>query len=379
MISPELMKRLEYAKYIYLNGCELLDQKLYLSSGMATLNFHDSTEILLIVIAEHVHARIKENTSFQQLISTIEAVDKEANKIPLRSFLTQLNKSRVNFKHYGLRPETDDALKFKRDLEKFFRKTSKQFFNIDYKDISLISLIKKRRVQNYLRKAESELKNNNFQKCIENSAIAFRLIFTSEFTYSPYGYEKPLLHDHRAKIKDPDLRRFFNSIWQKLGYHEEQINVLKYGINLSDYLRFKLISPDIHLNVLNEVVSISLHSKYPGTSIDVHNNENSQFCLKFVIDSALCVQMNRILGFIFQMEKLPKYKVIKNTKVIVTPKNNEYEKEEICEVNEGEILTGYFPSYNSNDYISVLFDENVYFIPKDSVEVIKKNGAMATE
>ncbi len=365
MISPELMRRLMYAKYIYCNGCDLLNQNLYLSGGMAILNFQDSIEILLRVIAEYVNANIKDSSSFNHIINEINNMKISKSKIPQKSFLNQLNKSRVNFKHYGNLPITQDVQKFKIDLDIFFRYVVKIYLDIEYDQISLVSVITNRRVQNYLRKAESDLENDKFEDCIVNSTIAFKLIFQTVREYKHYGYEKiPSFHTLDNIIAN-EILDFIQDIYDRIDMQKEQINILTYGINLSEFFKFKMVTPNIQFNMLGNIIGIN---KTLYSPINLYTYENAQFCLRFAIDTALCVQKNRVIGFLFNEDKLPKYQVVKKSKVIVTPHSKIIE--EICEVNEGENFLGYYENYNTKDYVGILLDDNVAYIKSDDVKEI---------
>jgi len=142
-IGKELLNRLICSKWIFQKGINVLDNGEPFSSGLAVLHFHDAVEMHLRVIAEKLHCSLKDNAAFNQIMDAIDTV--EENKLPERIALNQLNRARINFKHFGLEPKHDDAMKFRYDLERFFPIASKLLLHIDFESMSLSSLIAHRR------------------------------------------------------------------------------------------------------------------------------------------------------------------------------------------------------------------------------------------
>jgi len=134
-LSKELLDRLICSKYIFHKGVDIIERGGPYSSGLGVLHFQDAAEMVLRIIAEHLHCSLKESAAFNQIIDSIDSVGDK--KIFHRSALNQLNKARINFKHFGLEPKREDAIKFRRDLEGFFPNVLKSFLNIEFHLISL--------------------------------------------------------------------------------------------------------------------------------------------------------------------------------------------------------------------------------------------------
>ena len=145
---------------------------------------------------------------------------------------------------------------------------------------------------------------------------------------------------------------------------EEQYNLKQRPIQRADF-KFKMITPNIQFNMLGDIIDIFKTQLFP---FKLYTYENAQFCLRFAIDTALCVQKNRVIGFLFNEDKLPKYQVLKKSKVIVIPHSKEIE--EIYEANEGERFLGYYENYNTKNYVGILLDDNVAYIKSDDVKEI---------
>lgn len=360
LIKEDLLKRLVYAKYIFFQGCEAIERKLSIADGMAVLNFQDAIEMILRTIAEDAHANIKEKMSFDQIIQEIDAAS--AKKIPYKSSLIQMNKARVNFKHFGLIPARDDVEKCRRDVESFFKESIKLFFDVDFYQVSLADMVEKRRVKNYLKRAEKELDAGNYEQCIYATAIAFQLIFLMPLKYkSSLDRIDSLRIDYKVGRELGNLPKIIKAISANIERHEQEINILIYGINLAEYKRFQFITP--HINVFTggsfEIIK---------RSDDFNTLENALFCLRFVIDSALLVEQNRIPDKMEMLHegKLPRYKVVRQSPIL-TGKIRQ-DPEHIRDAEIDEILTGYFKSHNIGGYVAILQDDEIAYIEENAVE-----------
>jgi hypothetical protein len=99
-----------------------------------------------------------------------------------------------------------------------------------------------------------------------------------------------------------------------------------------------------------------------------------QFCLKFVLDSALLVQKKVIDEELIIPPNLRKafceYEVIKKD-IIELSIDSKY-RETLCEVDVGQILLGYFGELRRPDFVAVFFDYNIAYIDINSVRMIEK-------
>ncbi|NTW54051.1 MAG: hypothetical protein HGB15_04690 [Chlorobaculum sp.] len=356
MIEPELINRIVYAKYLYWQGNENLNKNTLLSDGIALLNFQDAVEIFLRAIAELIHASIKEQASFDVIINEIdnsEYISKDY-KIPFRSSLNQLNKARVNFKHFGLLPQNKDVQKFSRDLELLFRELIPKFFKLSFDSISLINLVRHGRINNYLKASENELLLNNYEDSIIASAKAFKLLF---------GHRRNLDFKigHFCNIGSQESIKALNKIKEILAEHELEIDILKYGFDYSEYSLFKSITPTIHLSAINTFISVHRSLNNECTL------ENAQFCLRFVIDSALRLQSLPKISNGYSRAKTA-YQVINDSDIIVYPSSQDVEI--IRKAQKDEVLYGH-PFYSQkDDYCAIVQDDEcAYILKKDIIQL----------
>ncbi|UCE18620.1 MAG: hypothetical protein JSV84_17510 [Gemmatimonadota bacterium] len=360
-IDPGIINRIVYAKYLFWQGNEVLDKSSPSADGLAVLSYQDAVEMLLRAVAEQLNASIKEQASFDQIIEKIDSapLNTQNYQIPYRTSLNQLNKARVNFKHFGLLPKTVDVQKFRRDLELVFRDIVFSFFNLNFDEISLVELIKHHRIKNHLKKAEKSLSSNNFGDSILFAAKAYTLLFG-------YNRSLDLGIDTFTRVEDENIDYVFQMMKRQLEEHQLQIDILKYGIDLADYHYFKSIIPLVQLNA-----AAMFLVTYIGEYEDKNTFENAQFCLRFVTDSALKIQQYPQLQEGHFFREYRKFEVLKDTDIIVYPDGESVEI--IRRAEKGEILSGFHESHDIEGYIAILQDNERAYLAKDAVREIPQD------
>lgn len=360
-ISKELIDRLVCAKYIFQRGIESLERSITYADGLAVLHFQDAAEMCLRVIAEHLHCAIKENIAFNQILDEIDKSEKGI--LTHRTALNQLNKARLNFKHFGLQPKREDAVKFQRDLESFFPSAFGTFLGLNYDSLTLIDLVNHCRTRNHLKIAEQQVEAQHYDQSVQSSAVAFML------------YRRYAGHRDRARswsslhlinrLRDRDLtgqlKDLIESIEQRFEQQQEQINLIMDGINLGDFRRFLMLTPKISRSAAN-----TLHVSGHGSRSNATRDEAS-FCLRFVQDSILKMQEyllppDHSIAF---PEK--KYRVVQDTNVIVWPcEDPEVIRAAIAE----ELLPSYYEIYHQPGFIAIVQDDDIAFVNNNDVETV---------
>lgn len=162
----------------------------------------------------------------------MDDIDKiDDRRLTHRSALNQLNRARVNFKHFGLESRFEDTQKIKNDLEGFFPNSLRTFLDIDYDSISLISLIGHIRTENFLKKAESLIVQGRYSESIADTAISFT-IFCSNSLATIHSCRKIFFQ----QFEDSELQKWAEHIEDAVLNHQNQLNLIVHGINLSDYI-----------------------------------------------------------------------------------------------------------------------------------------------
>lgn len=351
-IGKELLDRLICAKYIFLRGVEVLDRGGSFSSGLAVLHFQDAVEMALRVIAEYLHCSLKENAAFNQIIDAIDGVGDR--KLTHRSALNQLNKARLNFKHFGLEPKEADAKKFKLNIEDFFPFAVQSFLDIDFESISLTNLIGHRRTEKFLNEAERLINKEDYEGAIRSTTIAFTI-----FRAHCKSYTDKFQRDTFHKFKDQGLQRWADNIEDILAQQQSQLDLIFHGINLADYRRFQRFTPTVHLS------DAGTYSVINFSSGELPTRDFVLFCHRFVIEAILLIKKNQLPSRFPFHKPSRKLRVIKKCDIIVWPCND---PEIIRQAEVGEILLGRLGKFDKSGYNAILQDDDEAYVSSDAVE-----------
>ncbi len=352
-LSKELLDRLICSKYIFHKGVDILERGEPFSSGLGVLHFQDAAEMVLRTIAEHLHCSLKENAAFNQIIDSIDSFG--VLELTHRSALNQLNKARINFKHFGLEPKREDVIKFRHDLEEFFPNALKSFLDVDFHLISLANLIEHRRTENFVNDAEELIKNGSYRDSICSSAIAFT-IFNSHYNKERESYWRAPFR----RIEDAELQRWVESIEEIVLDQQAQLNLIMNGINLANYRRFQRCVPVVQLTDAG-----TYHVSTLGDRGQMEPSlENALFCYNFAIDSILLMKANKLPSMYPFQEPVRKFKVVKKSPIIVWPGDGQ---EIIRHTEIGEIFSARHERNDKAEHVAIIFDGDDAFVESTCV------------
>lgn len=200
-----MMKPLLLCKRLMIEGSSFAKRNDAVSSGMAISLFQDSVEMLVWTLINKNGLVVKESSSF---LSNIDVLQKSGVSILNVGKIFELNKARVNFKHYGNLPDVDEAKKFKIYVEDFLRATFKDHFDQDFDEISLIDLVIFSNVREQLKKAASLLVENKFVESAVEISVAKVMLFGHLEQYIPQVdwrlKDSDLYFNRSADVRSPD-------------------------------------------------------------------------------------------------------------------------------------------------------------------------------
>jgi hypothetical protein len=185
-----IIKRLALIKYLYKIGIEQSMQSEPISS-FSILSLHDSIEMYLKLLAEHLNIK-SDGFSFLDYWTSIPS-------LTLKESMRNLNARRVNIKHKGLLPSKGDIEISRVNTSDFFEQNTITQFGVNFNEISLFSLIQYEKVRQLLEDAQKALDENRIENSIETVAIAF-----DELTYS-YENSKSSYYGHSPFYFGKDL------------------------------------------------------------------------------------------------------------------------------------------------------------------------------
>ncbi|WP_416866765.1 MAG: hypothetical protein ACMVP2_03710 [Imperialibacter sp.] len=284
MKNEIVLKRLAIIKHLFRIGVEQSYQ-VETVAAFSILSFHDSIEMYLKLLAEEKNIK-SDKLNFLDYWTQIPS-------LTLKESMRNLNARRVNIKHKGLLPSKSDIEISRVNAHDFFDQNTKTQFGIEFSEISLFSLISYENVRSQLEEAEKALNGNNFEDSIEKAAIAFHeLLYTYEnsksdyLSNSPFFFGKDLTFQssfHMGIREDRDMARFVDNVRDSLDGIQKAIKIISFGIDYKRFAKFKLLTPKVtRMQNGHHVSEIWRKKKW--------TKQNCQFCIDFVLDSALKLQ-----------------------------------------------------------------------------------------
>lgn len=172
MNSNKFIERLNYTKYIYETGIELLAKGTSITDAMSILFFHDASEHFLLIVAD----KLGISTNKVSFLNYWEKVESKKKHLPNKNDMSKLNQMRVSFKHHGILPNPDECRQIPYVLNSFFSSVSQDILGVDFSKISLADLVEYDDVNKILKKSEKFLNQGNYEESITESAEAFKLL-----------------------------------------------------------------------------------------------------------------------------------------------------------------------------------------------------------
>lgn len=253
--------------------------------GLAISLMQDSVEAMIWTVVKELDAPVKERDSFDKVWDSIPKAkqNKEKKELPLRSKMLELNKARVNFKHYGNLPDSSDAIKFISYTEEFLKIVAREFLNINFEETSISDLIKNNDVREKIKEAELEYKNENWKDALIKCAEAEKIV-TSTLNKILPTIDNSL--SRAGTIFSHTNSEGANQIFQYISKYFEALRsvtiVNLIGVKLPEYLRFKSLIPTVNRNLSGKLYVVSKPYNY--------SEKETSFCLKYIIDFAIKIQ-----------------------------------------------------------------------------------------
>ena len=281
------VRRLAVIKQLYLQGVQQSYEYEPLN-GFSILSFHDSVEMFMNLCAETKNISVPRNTTFVGYYDLLDDLECKAT-------MDNLNKKRVSLKHSGAIPSILDIEVARANVTDFFNRNTPPFFNVDFEDISLVSLVKDESVIHYIELAHEFINDGKFSDAIMNLHFAFNELICCHttdadgFYYPRFSSIESFTFCKSQHINLGAGRSFDNFVDKTIKSFEnldDAISIIGLGIDYRRYYKFNLLKP------IYSAYYKDGRREYCGRMPEnvVCNSKNAKFCFNFVIDSALQLQ-----------------------------------------------------------------------------------------
>ena len=305
-ISADKLERLVFVKYL-LTQAEIskdLDRPI---SSTTILTLHDAVECFLQLSFEQLtgKAKLNGNQILDNYSNKINEILEQENKpVISKAFIKRINELRNQLKHATIFIDKRNIQNLFSETDLFFSDFTHTFFNLDFYDLTLTSLISNPEIQGHLSDAEKQFKNGAFQKAMFSIGKAFYEI-ESTGTKVEGKYGENMLSQHhivdylikyQARIggDEPDyvLKENLKEIAEDINRIQDDLYDLKKVISLSadlrKYKKFRSTIPHVTKIVKGDTGQVEFWiPDEERENVVQYGPEQVKYCLDFVTELAL--------------------------------------------------------------------------------------------
>jgi len=289
MKTEDAAKRLAIIKYLYDVAIEQ-SMKSEPICSFSILTFHDAIELFLELAAEH----LDKGKSGSEFMAYWELLAKKVKDgLTQKESCRQLNTARTGFKHGGILPSKLAIEGFRATATNFFEENTPRVFGVKFSDISLIELVQNRTAKKHIEESGKMLREGKIEEALDNAALAFTILVNDyesskkdAFGRSPFFFGSHLhFLDSFFLHIEGGMGRFVDSTKESIEALQEAVKLLSLGLDYRRYARFRLLTPYVlKIGDGYQVQRIQRGSR------GIPRPEDVQFCMDFVIESALVLQ-----------------------------------------------------------------------------------------
>ncbi len=290
-LEKSVITRLSFIKYLYRVG---IDQS-HLPEPMSStsiLTFHNAIELFLHLSAEVLDCK----KTPKHFLEYWEVINKKLSgtEITQKVSMERLNKARVSLKHYGILPTKTDIEAFRASVTNFFEENTQIAFGISFTEISLIELVQNDKVRSLLKEAEDFLGKNEIFDSLDKISLGFELLIRDyENRKIGHGWLSPfLIGDDLTYLSgtfihlDDELKEFVDKVRKSIGQLQNAVKMIGLGFDYRKIVRFRLFTPEVIRSISG---GIHFARRYRDSD-ELPTKDNVEFCINFVIESALKLQ-----------------------------------------------------------------------------------------
>lgn len=168
-----MLAQLVICKRLFHEALPFVQRNDAFSSGLAISLLQDACELAVWALIKAKEVPINDQSAFTKNVETLQSKGFRLSAVPQ---VLELNKARVNFKHYGNLPAPEEAAKFMLYASDFLSGLMLEHFGVVFSTLSLVDLITEDEARQYLREAEVAIARGDLVKATLNIAIAKNVV-----------------------------------------------------------------------------------------------------------------------------------------------------------------------------------------------------------
>lgn len=297
-----IINRLAKIKYLYKIGIEQ-SMQVGTFAGFSILSFHDCAEMFLLLVLENQGDQrpqkdLNKNIQFMKYWEMFD-------NLTLRESMNMLKERRKNIKHKGIFPSKSDIEESRITITQFFRENTPIQFGVDFDTISLACLIEYSNIKDYVLNSELFLSQNNLYNCLVNAKIGFEELLSTyesdkkQWSDSIFNVGEKVGNDYRdIASNNKNGLPWFEQVTKTSNAIRNILKVTALGIDYKKYALFDFITPKVFVTCMTGDDKYVKERKEDFEKRRIISSQDCQFCIDFVIDSAL-----RLQEFSFDIKK----------------------------------------------------------------------------
>lgn len=296
MIDSHTLQRLAFIRYGFLVASEQSQQPEPMSA-YSLLGFHDSVELFLQLVAEHLDVG-KNKTQFMEYWDLI-APALSSQPLSQQTAMKRLNNARIALKHHGNLPSTTQVDQFRAITGSFFEDNTLMVFGVRFDEVSLIDLVPYEEPRETLKMSEAAMNQGDTEQAMSNIAMAFEQLisevnqgYLARYHRSPFYFGASFTFDsaffrrRTEPIANPEREAFEDKLVKAVESLQSAVKILSLGLDYRKFARFSLLTPVVKRTLGGDYIVQAVQGS--TGSIDWPPSlEACRFCLDFVIESAV--------------------------------------------------------------------------------------------
>jgi len=268
------VKELLLTRHLFKAGQRALSEQGHFSDGMAVSLFQDSAELMARTVAKSLGAGA--DKTFDSIWAAVEKIEGQSGRrLPHKSEMETLNKSRVLFKHFGEPPTRSFAVRAATDTELFLSSACQTFFGKDFDSLSMVDVVTHDLTRIRLKKAlESVEAGRTEEALIECAKARYYIEQPLKFLIPPIDVGR---HGSKGSFEVRELAKDFNRL-------RDFVTGASLGIQIIDLLQLRALLPGLSVSPFTGDYQVQLT---PGMK---RSNEDAKFCVELLTEYALSVQ-----------------------------------------------------------------------------------------
>ncbi|WUD72118.1 hypothetical protein OG937_10670 [Streptomyces sp. NBC_00510] len=293
-LDPQTAKRLAFLRLVYDQGVQQSRLPAPLNAT-ALLSFHDSVELFMVLVGDHLGAQLDRRTNF---LDYWERLKKAPNGVLLSQIagMRRLNDHRNGLKHAGNLPLPDVLDQARTDTRAFFDENVPRVFpHVSFDSIDMADVIPQEDVRAIAKAASQHAASGQRSMAMVLLARAFASLPGNSRVMREFGrtLRRDPFFTGRLESAFRKVDRDTSRIGTRLGHVSEAVvdiqdamRIMSIGLDFPQYVRFRGLLPTIWSQDDEQDAKIAQHYNESGRVVD---QEEFEFCRQFLVTAALRV------------------------------------------------------------------------------------------